>query len=174
MTPISQYRDLSGQQYHGLPINLRSTVTQSIRSFLHHIGAAVHFLNPRFGIAIGCESFLEEIEDIIKVLEYDDEIPSMKLKNRIQLEEIIKQIADHFNVSIEKVMKKGRNNLQRKLAIYLISRVCDFTLKEIGEIFDANYSSVSKTIIRFEEKCRDDIRLRKLCDGVKGYIELQN
>ena len=41
-------------------------------------------LNPKFGITVGSDSFLEEIEDKIKELEYDDEIPSMKMKNRIQ------------------------------------------------------------------------------------------
>ena len=87
-------------------------------------------LNPKFGIAVGSESFLEEIEVKIKELEFDDEIPSMKMTNRIQPEEIIKQIADHLNVS--------------------------------------------KTIIRFEEECRDDIRLLKLCEEVKNYVEIQN
>ena len=154
------------------------TKGKAIKKYLEHVLENTNMknplLNPRFGIAVGSDSFLEEIEDKIKELEYDDEIPSMKMKNRIQPEKIVKQIADYFNVSIEKIMNKGRNNLHRKIAIYLINRVCDFTLKEIGKFFDTNYSSVSKTIIRFEEECRDDLRLRKLCDGVKGSIELQN
>jgi putative transposase len=81
------------------------------------------------------------------------EIPELeKLENaifQVKSEEVKKVILDLFNIEEDKLLSKKKNNVARYLYMYGLKNFTDMRLKEIGDIFGLDYSTISANISRF-------------------------
>lgn len=122
-------------------------------------------------IALGKESYIKKIESKIIALGEIREIQTTKYQGYYSPEEMIIKVSQAFNLTKEKVLKKQRGNLYRQITLYLVKRHSSLSLKEIGKIFDMDYTAVSQAVRRFELKVKQDNKIRTKLDSV---LELLN
>ena len=85
-------------------------------------------------------------------------------KKELKQLSIIK-VSQAFNLTKESVLKK-RGNLYRQIALYLVKNYSSLSLKEIGKIFDMDYTAVSQGVRRFENSIKKDNKIRKKLESV--------
>ena len=123
------------------------------------------------GIALGKESFIKRIESKIKSVGEKREIQTTKYFNSYSSEEIIQKVSQAFNLTKVEVLKKQRGNLYRQITLYLVKRYSSLSLKEIGKIFDMDYTAVSQATRRFEDKIRKDNKIRIMVNSVLELLK---
>jgi hypothetical protein len=123
------------------------------------------------GIALGKESFIKKIESKIKAIGEKREIQTTKYGCSYSLEEIIQEVSQAFNLKKGEVLKKQRGNLYRQITLYLVKRYSSLSLKEIGQIFNMDYTAVSQATRRFEDKTRKDNKIRIMVNSVLELLK---
>ena len=90
--------------------------------------------------------------------------------------DIITKIAVLYNVSVEDMISKSRQNkivTPRFVAMYLIRKLTDMTTSDIGKQFgDRDHSTVVNAINKTEEDMKNDVEFREQIDELK--IELKS
>lgn len=104
------------------------------------------------GIAIGSDRFIERIKEMIQSVGSKREIVETKKITSCTPEEIIQKLVSEMSITREDIFKKKKGNLYRQKALYLLKKYSTLTLKEIGEMFQMDYSAVSQACKRYEEK----------------------
>ena len=123
------------------------------------------------GIALGKESFIKKIESKIKAVGEKREIQTTKYQDSYSPEEIIQKVSQAFNLTKGEALKKQRGNLYRQITLYLVKRYSSLSLKEIGKIFDMDYTAVSQATRRFEDKIRKDNKIRIMVNSVLELLK---
>jgi len=123
------------------------------------------------GIALGKESFIKKIESKIKAIGEKREIQTTKYGYSYSPEEIIQKVSQAFNLTKGEVLKKQRGNLYRQITLYLVKRYSSLSLKEIGKIFDMDYTAVSQAVKRFGDRTRKDNKIRIMVNSVLGLLK---
>lgn len=123
------------------------------------------------GIALGKGDFIEEVKKKIGIKGRDREISETRFAGSYMPDDVIKTISERYGITETEIFRRSRNNIYRKLAIYLLKEKTPLKLKEIGEMFDIDYVTVSSTAIRFQKEIEKDKEIRKMRDKV---IEVQN
>ncbi|NOZ84407.1 MAG: chromosomal replication initiator DnaA [Epsilonproteobacteria bacterium] len=118
------------------------------------------------GIALGSDKFIEKITEKIKLIGKNREIKETKLMSAYNPDEIIKAVLDEFNITTDELFKSKRGNVYRQLALYLIKKYTASPLKEIGKLFNMDYTSVSVTAKRFREKMDNDKKILEMIDKI--------
>ncbi len=131
-------------------------------------------LNDAFkGVAIGREGFIEKIKQKISLTGRNREISETRFAGTFSAEEIINNITDMFDIKRKSIFDKSRNNTYRKLAIYVLKEKTTLTLKEIGEMFDIDYVSVSSSVKRFARDMKKNKKLQNMktviLNSLDGY-----
>lgn len=103
-------------------------------------------------IALGSETFIERVKEKIEHKGRRREIPSTRFLSKYDVDTIITKMTQALNIERRMIFYKKRGNLNRSLAIYLIKRFTPLSLSKIGELFKMDYSAVSQTAKRFEQK----------------------
>lgn len=103
-------------------------------------------------IALGSETFIEKVKEKIEHKGRRREIPSTRFLSKYDVDTIITKMTQALNIERRMIFYKKRGNLNRSLAIYLIKRFTPLSLSKIGELFKMDYSAVSQTAKRFEQK----------------------
>ncbi|MCK5767462.1 MAG: chromosomal replication initiator DnaA, partial [Candidatus Atribacteria bacterium] len=117
-------------------------------------------------IALGKESYIKKIEERIKTIGEKREIKTTKYHDSYSPQEMIKKVSQVFHLTKENVLKKQRGNLSRQIALYLVKCYSSLSLKEIGKIFDMDYTAVSQAVRRFENNINQDNKIRKKLESV--------
>ncbi|AEA33043.1 Chromosomal replication initiator DnaA domain protein [Hippea maritima DSM 10411] len=107
-------------------------------------------------LALGSEKFIEKIKEKISKLSSNREISHIKGENLLPKERVINAVSTQFNIKQNIIFKKIKGNIYRKLTLYLLKKYTPLSLKEIGELFNIDYSAVSQTVKRFEKEMRKD------------------
>ena len=123
------------------------------------------------GIALGKESFIKKIETKIKAVGEKREIQTTKYQDSHSPEEIIQKVSQAFNLNKGEFLKKQRGNLYRQVTLYLVKRYSSLSLKEIGKMFDMDYTAVSQATRRFEDKIRKDNKIRIMVNSVLELLK---
>jgi len=113
-------------------------------------------------IALGSDNFIEEIKLKIEKRGLSREIPVTHSAPFYRAEGILKTMFSMLQIDQTKIFSKERGNIYRSLALYLIKNLTSLKLSQIGEIFDMDYSAVSQTVKRFEQKCKKDKEIERL------------
>ena len=82
------------------------------------------------------------------------------------METIITKMTRVLHIERRMIFDKKRGNLNRSLAIYLIKRFTPLSLSEIGELFKMDYSAVSQTAKRFEQKSKVNNEVKEVMQKV--------
>ena len=123
------------------------------------------------GIALGKESFIKKIESKIKSVGEKREIQTTKYFNSYSSEEIIQKVSQAFHLTKGEVLKKQRGNLYRQISLYLLKRYSSLSLKEVGKIFDMDYTAVSQATRRFEDRIIKDNKIRTMLNSVLELLK---
>ncbi|MFQ6082960.1 MAG: transposase [Candidatus Aminicenantia bacterium] len=125
---------------------------------------------------LGKEEFVKKVKKIMKVKENREEISYLKdIIREKKVEEIIKEIARYFRTSEEKLKKGRRGDIRRDIAIYLLRRYADITLKEIAGVFKiGHFSTITHIARKIEERIRKDKKIRKAVEEIAREIENEN
>ncbi|GAB6063777.1 helix-turn-helix domain-containing protein [Deferrisoma palaeochoriense] len=87
------------------------------------------------------------------------------------LDAVVARVAEYTGFSPEQVVRgKFQRVLARKLALYLARKYTGLTLREIGERFGLDYTSVHMAVRRTEERRRDDPALDAMLRDLEASL----
>lgn len=118
---------------------------------------------------LGGTVFKDWLKEKFQHLGFQEEIPESRIFGPTAAE-IITMVCDHFQVPKEQiaVSRRGRENLPRDVAMYLIRLLCRQTLIEVGESFGmGNYSTVSSAIERVKLRLKKDRVIQKDLEEIR-------
>ena len=91
------------------------------------------------------------------------------------IERILSAVSKNYGVSVESMKsKKKTDNISnaRQIAIYIIRSMTELTYKEIGAIFDRNYSTVIASVDKVEVNIKTvnnfEAEINNLIKEIKG------
>ncbi|MCD6571407.1 MAG: transposase, partial [Deltaproteobacteria bacterium] len=97
------------------------------------------------GLILGSEGFIDEIKKKTGLKKHKKTPESSRLIRSITYEDIVTAVAKKFGVSEQEIRGPGRReNLTRKICLYLLRRHTDMTNEEIGGYFGIGYTAVSQ------------------------------
>ena len=116
----------------------------------------------------GAEVTKESIDQIISIVDPGN-IPVDTMIDRI-----LSTVSKKYGIPVDDIKSRKRNDSisrARHIAIYIIRKLTDLSLKDIGKIFDRNYSTVISSIDNVELNIRTvknyDSELNKLIQEIK-------
>jgi REP element-mobilizing transposase RayT len=118
---------------------------------------------------LGGDTFKDWLKEKFQHLCFHEEIPESRILAPTA-EEIIREVCDHFQVVREQFMvtRRGRENLPRDMAIYLVRLLSQATLSEVGKHFGMNnYSTVSSVVERVKLRTNEDPMVREHLDVIR-------
>lgn len=130
--------------------------------------------NTYKAIALGDNSFIEKIIQKIEVIGKNREIRETKISDPYVQEEIIDKIVEIFKIKRPHLFKHTKNNIYRQLALHLIKKYSSLSLKEIGGLFDMDYSAVSQAVKRFENKINMDKKISNMKEMIIETLKKGN
>ncbi len=119
------------------------------------------------GIAVGSESFIEEIEKRLHETAPSREIGATRAVSICTPEEVVAQLEEALHEPATRILARQRGNQYRALALYLARKHCGVPLREIGEFFAMDYAAVSQAARRFERAVERDTELQGLVARVE-------
>ncbi len=123
-------------------------------------------------IALGSDSFIEEIKKKIKQIGKNREIPQTNIQEvLVDKDEIIKVISECFNIKEDEIFKNQKGNIYRQASIYLIKKYTAMPIREIGGVFGLDYTTISVTAKRFEKKLKKDKGISEMVERIEKEIE---
>ncbi|MFO7607352.1 MAG: transposase [Desulfurivibrionaceae bacterium] len=117
---------------------------------------------------LGSDSFKEFIKEKFAHLGFRNEVPESKILAPTA-GAVISEVCKHYKIAKKELFasRRGKENLPRDVAIYLVRRYCRETLPSVGRYFGIeNYSTVSSIIERVKTKLDRDKKLRKSLEGI--------
>ncbi len=102
------------------------------------------FRDMKVQTVLGDEVFFQKVSDKVRKENIDEEISfGNRYRRRIVPEEIIKIVSKHFGLeNVDWSKRRYVREKDKKIAIYLIKKHTDLSLKEIGAIFSLHYSCI--------------------------------
>lgn len=129
------------------------------------------FDNLKSGLMLGSESFIEEVRGKVKLKKHREIPESRRLVRSIKHEDVIAAVAKRLKVSGQEITKAGRrDNLARKISLYLLRRHTDRSNEEIGRYFGVGYTAVSQAVSRLKREMKENKRLKQIVQGVEAEI----
>lgn len=127
------------------------------------------------GLILGNEAFAKDIKEMISVRRHRD-IPETKLLAKsIPCEEVIAAVVERFRINNRQITEAGmRNNLARKICLYLLRALTDMSNEDIGKKFDISYSAVSQSVSRIKKDMKNDSSIRSLVDDIEEKIGVRS
>lgn len=119
------------------------------------------------GVALGSEKYIEKIKKLIDKSGKKREVSATRITDTFTPEDIMEVISGKFKIDRKEVFKKKRGNIYRPLALYFIKKKTELGLKELGNLFDMDYTAVSQACRRFEQMAMKDRNI----DKVKQRVE---
>jgi len=121
---------------------------------------------------LGTEGFLGWVKD--KGQRLSREHPRYKRANvRPSVRQVLQRVATAFEVEVSTVKKgrRGEANQARKVAMYLVKRLCDLTLQETATHFGVeSYGVVGWACAQVRAKQRTDLRFKNRVEHVEAFI----
>ena len=123
------------------------------------------------GVILGSERFIEEIKKKIKLKKHREIPESRRLTRRMKYEDVIAVVARRFGIGEDEIKERGRrDNVARKISLYLLRRLTDKSNEEIGGYFGIGYTAVSQATLRLKREMKGNRRLEKTVQDIE--IEL--
>ena len=125
------------------------------------------------GIALGGETFWEEVRDRVQGLRGEDEVPALrKIHRKTEAGLIVEKVASFYGVSAERITRLEHPfRPGTQVAMYLARKKTDLSLNEIAAIFGKrHYTAVSAAFRRMEEKRQRDQRFHRELDKIEREL----
>ncbi len=145
------------------------------KRYIRYVYENIEMRNPledsHKGIALGSTVFIEDIERRIRSIGPKREIRETKFAEVFAAAEIINKIVEVFDIEKKEIFRKRRGNVLRQLALYLLKRFSDLSLKQIGELFNMDYAAVSLAAKRYEKRIKNDHYALSMRDMILKGLE---
>lgn len=137
-----------------------------------HINDPDPFKNIYAGSLLGCEKFIKENLDNLRVhIESKDIAHKRAIRSIVDPEQIINVVAGYYKLDpVELIRSVKRPMTAKKAAIYFLRCKTGLTNNQIGELFKMKYSAVSKAAAKFEAEIKQDKRLAKEVDAIRDVL----
>jgi hypothetical protein len=124
------------------------------------------------GLMLGSERFIEEIKKKTKLKKHREIPESKKLTSGIKYEDVIVAVFKRFRTREQDILEPGRrDNLSRKISLYLLRRHTDIRNEDIGRYFGIGYTAVSQMASRLKREMEEDRGLKKTVKEIeKGLL----
>ncbi len=120
---------------------------------------------------LGSEGFIEEIKKKIKLKKHREIPESKRLASSIKYEDVIAAVIKRFRIRKQDIRESGRrNNLPRKIALYLLRRHTDTSNEELGRYFRIGYTAVSHAALRLKREMEKDKRLKRTVQEIEKEL----
>lgn len=127
------------------------------------------FKDMRAGFVLGSETFVRKVKE--KVMRGPvAEIPSFKALKNPTMNEVVEKTSRFFGISEEEILKRRRNFLPRKIALYLTRKCTSEKIGDIGTKFGITYPAVSKGIKRIEASMEKDEEKRRIVSMIEAKL----
>ncbi|MEA1928620.1 MAG: helix-turn-helix domain-containing protein [Candidatus Auribacterota bacterium] len=145
------------------------------RQFVEDVkeGADINpFTEMKAGTILGDDVFVEKVLSSFEEKSVSKEMPAYRqLLMNPEPDGIIEIVAEYFGVDIDSILKRTRNNLPRKIAVYLAYKYSDCTLRQLGDIFGGiTYAACGKMKKKIEEERQTDQRLDQIIIDIIALI----
>lgn len=125
------------------------------------------------GLILGGKGFIDEIKKKIK-LKIHREIPESRRLTCIRYENVIAAVAKGLNVGERKIREPGRrDNLSRKISLYLLRKSTDISNEEIAGHFGIGYTAVSQATSRLKKELEENRRLKEIVQDIEKELLLR-
>lgn len=121
---------------------------------------------------LGGDTFKDWLKEHFQHLRFRDDVPESRLFAPTA-REIINAVCRHFQIKKEQlaVSHRGRENLPRNVAIYLIRCLTRETLPAVGKHFEiSNYSTVGSVVERVKQRAKTEHLLLEHIEGIKKKL----
>ncbi len=121
---------------------------------------------------LGNTDFKEYIREKFSELKNRAEIPESKIL-ALDPEKVISFVCQYYRISRNELLlsKRGTENLQRDIAIYLVRQLCSLTLPSVGKEFGINnYSTVSSVVQRVKLRAEKDKALQRELESIRSRM----
>ncbi len=123
---------------------------------------------------LGSEDFRNSILDhvgyTVKNIEVR-ETPFLAHLIKLKVEDIKSVLLGTFKISEAELYSKKKGNIYRKLFLYALKKYSDLNLREIGKIFEMDYSAVSQMVKRFVLESKENDRIKSMIEKLKEKLK---
>ncbi|MBI4838065.1 MAG: hypothetical protein HY806_02780 [Nitrospirae bacterium] len=96
-----------------------------------------------------------------------------RLVRSINYEDVITTVTNKLGISADEIKETGkRNNLARKVSLYLLRWYTDMSNEKIAECFGIGYTAVSQAATRLRIELEEDRRLKKIMQAMEKELLL--
>lgn len=144
-------------------------IAEKVKNNIRQLDGVVKKLKAYSNISGENKIVLSDVQNVIKnIVTSNQPIPQIT-------EKIILEVSRNYNVSVDDLYSKKRNNHisnPRQIAMYIMREVTGMTFQEIGDKFGRDYSTVIHSINNVEEKIETDASLKaQISDIIKNVRE---
>ncbi len=129
------------------------------------------FEGLKAGLILGSEDFIDEIKKKIGLKKHREIPESRRLIGNIKYEDVITVVAKRFETGEQEIRKAGkRNNLARKICLYILRRLTDISNEDIAGYFGIGYTAVSQASSRLKKEMRKNKGLKKIVQEMEEEL----
>jgi len=131
----------------------------------------------KHGLIYGSQNFVDQIRSRYLCDSHQAELPQHnRMLGDIHPETLLRSICLILNCDLETI-KQSRRVLEREkdnrdMMIYYLWERGGITNEQIGELFGLTYSSISRRVFKFSERCKKDRGLKRNYDRLKSQIKV--
>ncbi len=151
-----------------IPSNLIDYIAQRLNNNIRQIEGILKKLYAIHSFT-GSEITKESIDGIISIVDPGN------IPNDAMVEKILKHVSKKRGITIEDIKSKKKTDSianARHISVYIIRKLTDLSLKEIGKIFGRDYSTIISSLNKVELNIRTvknyEIELNTLIKEIKG------
>jgi chromosomal replication initiation ATPase DnaA len=123
------------------------------------------------GLALGSVGFVERILEEVKRSGPEWGPARLRETAAYDVETILSAVAKSFSVEKSEIFRKRRGNVHRQLALYFLKRQTGLSLKEIGRLFQMDYTAVSQACRRFDERLERDRKALEMKERLEKALQ---
>lgn len=129
------------------------------------------FKETEGGLILGSEGFKAIIKKLLNRIKPDDELPQVKrLKEKVPIDDIIKVCCNYYGKNKDLLLKRGKGQEERRIAIYLSKILSNAKNVEIGKSFGIKGSTVSTILKVVEVRLRRDKKYQQEIKKLKKIL----
>ena len=125
------------------------------------------FDNLKVGFILGSDIFVDKIKSMLKGKQADKEIPVAKELIGLKLNRVIEETCRYFRVDRTEIVKRRRDFLPRKVALYLVRKLTQASINEIAAVFNIRYPAVSKAVSRVRNEINKSEKMKKIIRDIE-------
>ena len=129
------------------------------------------FKDLKEGLILGSENFIDEIKKKIGLKKHREIPESKRLIRSIKYEDVIRVVTKRFKTGEQEIRETGkRDNLSRKISLYLLRRLTDVSNEDIAGYFGIGYTAVSQAASRLKKEIKKDKGLKKIVQEMEKEL----